>query len=154
MNSKFLIWSSFLIALLLHLALFNLTTFVFQIDPATLKPKFFFLGPILSKNDVIQVSPHNISSTPNTMFKNIHPTENHLKPMSPKIVNQEKSPFAIQTINKPLMPQAEELQKKTVIKSTFEYHAEKETVKEAETQQRSSSELEIRPYKPLKFRSP
>lgn len=150
MNSKFLVWTSLLIALLLHLALFNLTTFVFQIDPATLKPKFFFLGQILGKNDVIQISPRNGSPTPNTMFKNIHSKESRLRSMGPKIVDQEKSPFAIQAIKKPLMPQSKKLQKKTVIKPTFESLPEKE----AEVQQRSSSELKIHPYKPLKFRSP
>jgi len=154
MNSKFLVWTSFLIALLFHLALFNLTTFVFPIDSAAFKPKFFFLGPILSKNDVKQTLPNNNNPTSDLMIRSMRFTEDHLKSMGPKIADQSKNPFAIKTIKKPLMPQTDKLQKKIVIKSTFEYFPEKETIKEAEIHQRLNSELKIQSYKPLKFRSP
>ena len=154
MNSKFLVGTSLLIALLIHLAFFNLTTFVFPIDPAALKPKFFFLGPILSKNDVKRTSPRNNNPTPNSMFKNMRSIKNTLKSTGSEIVDQTENPFAIGSIKKPLTPQTDALQKKIVIKSTFETLPEKKAVDEAGTQQRLDSELKIQPYKPLQFRSP
>jgi len=153
MNSKFLVWTSLLIALLLHLALFNLVVFVFPIDSAALKPKFFFLGPILSKNDVKQVSFSNNTAS-NSMFQSMRPTKDHLKSIGPEIADRTENPFAIQSIKKPLMPQTDETQKKIVIKPTFENAPEQGDVEEAELQKRSSSKLKIRPYKPLRFRSP
>jgi len=154
MNSKFLVWTSLLIALLFHLAFFNLTTFVFSIDSAAFKPKFFFLGPILSKNDVKQTSSRNNNPTPNSVFKNMRSTEDTLKLMGSKIVDRTENPFAIGSIKKPLTPQTDASQKKVVIKSTFETLPEKEAVEEADMQQRLDSELKIQPYRPLQFRSP
>ena len=154
MNRKFLVWTSLLIALLLHLAFFNLTTFVFPIDPAAFKPKFFFLGPILSKNDVKRTSPRNNKPTPNSVFKNMRSTENTLKSMSSEIEDRTENPFAIGSIKKPLTPQTDVSQKKIVIKSTFETLPEKEVIDEADIQQRLDWELKIQSYKPLQFRSP
>jgi len=148
MNSKFLVWTSLLIALLLHLAFFNLTVFVFPIDPVAFKPKFFFLGPILSKNDVKQVSFNN-STASNSMFQSMRSTKDHLKSIGPEIADRTENPFAIQSIKKPLMPQTDETQKKIVIKPTFESSPEKGALEEAEIQRRSSSELKIPSYKPL-----
>jgi len=151
MNTKFLVWTSLLIALLLHLAFFSLTTFVFPIDPAALKPKFFFLGPILSKSDVKQVLPSNDYPAPNSM-KGTHSREDYLKSVGSKIVDRTENPFAISAIKKPLMPQTDASERKIVIKSTFEASLEKEPVEEAEVEQPIRSELKIRPYKPLQFR--
>jgi len=154
MNSKFLVWTSFLIASLIHLAFFNLTTFVFTIDPAALKPKFFFLGPILSKNDVKWTSPRNNNPSPSSVFKNMRSTKYTLKSMGSDIVDRTENPFAIGSIKKPLTHQTNASQKKIVIKSIFENLHEKEVVDKADIQQRLDSELKIQPYKPLQFRSP
>ena len=151
MNIKFLAWTSLLIAALFHLALFSLTTLVFQIDPAALKPKIFFLGPILSTSDVVQISPHN-NLTPNIILKNTRLKRNHQKSMSPKIVDQTKNPFAIESIKKPLMPNYT-LQKKTDIKSTFE-SSPQEDAEKTEIPERQDPDLKIQSYAPLKFHSP
>ena len=154
MNSKFLVWTSLLIALLLHLAFFNSTTFVFPIDPVSLKPKFFFLGPILSKNDVKRTPPRHNNPTPNSVIKNMRFAENSLESNGFETADRTENPFAIKSIKKPLSPQTEALQKKIVIKSTFETFPEKEAGDEVDEQQRLGLELKIQPYKPLQFRSP
>jgi len=153
MNSKFLVGTSLLIALLIHLAIFSLTTFVFPIDPAVPKPKFFFLGPILGKNDVKRTSPRNNNPTPNSVFKNMRSTKNTLKSMGSEIADRTENPFAIGSIKKPLITQTNTSQKKIVIKSTFETLPEEEAVDETDIQQRLDLELKIQPYKPLQFRS-
>jgi len=154
MNSKFLVWTSLLIALLLHLALFNSTTFVFPIDPAALKPKFFFLGPILSKSDVKRASPNKNNTAPNSMLKNTRSTKGSRKLVDLKITDGATNPFAIGAIKKPLISQADEAQNKIVIKSTFESLPEKVSAQEAEVQRPLDSELKVQPYQPLRFRSP
>ena len=156
MNRKFLVWTSLLIALLLHVAFFSLTTFVFPIDSADLKPKFFFLGPILSKNDVQWSSFHDNNPSSNSMpkTKNTLSARNTLKSMSSEIADHAKSPFAIKTIKKPLMPQADDSQRKIFIKSTFETAPEARINEEADAQERLSQELKIPSYKPLRFRTP
>lgn len=54
---------------------------------------------------------------------------------------------------KPLLPQTTESQSKIVIKSTFETHLKEDARKEPETQ-RVDPVLNIKPYRPLKSRSP
>lgn len=143
-----------MIAIMFHLAFFSITTFVFPIDPVAFKPKFFFLGSILSKNDVQWTSPSNDNSASNLSLKNILSIENNLKSVGSEIVDRTDNPFAIQSIKKPLTPQTAALQNKIAIKSTFEILSEKEVINEVGIAQRSHSELKIQPYKPLKFRSP
>lgn len=156
MNRKFLVWTSLLIALLLHVAFFSLTTFVFPIDSADFKPKFFFLGPILSKNDVKWSSSHDGNPTSNSMpkNKNVLSAGNTLKSMGSEMADQAKSPFAIQAIKKPLMPRTDDSQRKIFIKSTFETSLKAGVNEEANMQERLSPELKIPPYKPLRFRTP
>ena len=152
MNSKFLVWTSLLIALLFHLAFFNLTTIVFPIDSTAFKPKFFFLGPILRKSDVKSTLPRYNTPDPNSVFKNTRFADNTLKSFDFKIIDRTENPFAIRTIKKPLTQHSDLLQNKTTIKSTFEILLEEETVDEPNKELRLNSEITIRPYKPLRFR--
>lgn len=153
MNSKILTLTSFSIALLCHLIFFNLFTFVFPIDPVVPKPKFFFLGPILSQNDFRQISSKKQNSNPHKIFRNSNTADNDLTHIDSESTNQAKNPFAIRTIKKPLLPRTTELQNKIVIKSTFETHLKEDAGKESETQ-RVDPVLNIKPYRPLQFQSP
>ncbi len=154
MNSKFLIFTSLLIALLCHLVLFNLVTFVFRIDPASHKPKFFFLGPILSQNDVRRNSSFDHALVLETNLRKLSPHENNLKSKGSNILDQTKTPFAIRTIKKPLSSQAIESQNKITLKSTFETHSENELSEEPKVREHIEPELKIQTYRPLRFRSP
>jgi len=153
MNNKILVFTSFLIALLCHLIFFNLFTFVFSIDPVTPKPKFFFLGPILSQNDFKQIAPKKQNPIPHKLFKNYITTSNDLKHINSGPTDQTENPFDIRTIKKPLLPQTTESQSKIIIKSTFETHLKEDAHKEPETQ-RVDPVLNIKPYRPLKSWSP
>ena len=154
MNAKFLIFTSFFIALLCHLFIFNFFTFIFSIDPAEPKPNFFFLGPILQQSDVNQSSlkeradkkdhiASNNFSHEKTILKNIHY----------EISDPEKNPFTIKTIRKPLVPQTTNGQEKTLIKSTFQLLSEEEKSREVKTDA-SDKKLSIQPYQPLRFLLP
>lgn len=153
MNSKILVLTSLLIALLCHLVLFNLFTFVFPIDPADPKPKFFFLGPILSHNEFRQISSKKKNPLPYKIFRNFSAVDNDLTNSDSGSTDQMINPFAIQTIKKPLLSQTTESQNKIVIKSTFETHLEESAGKESEAQP-VDPVLKIEPYRPLQFRSP
>lgn len=156
MNRTFTIWTALLVALLLHVTFFSLTTIVFPIDSAEFKPKFFFLGPILSKNDVKGSPPYNSKPNPNSTSKSksMFSTANTLDSLSSDITDRAKNPFAIRTIKKPLMLQSKDSQNKISIKSTFENSFEIETDNEADKQESLRSELKIPSYKPLRFRAP
>ena len=86
--------------------------------------------------------------------KNTLSARNTLKSMGPEIADHAKSPFAIKTIKKPLMPQADDSQRKIFIKSTFETAPAARINEEADAQERLSQELKIPSYKPLRFRTP
>jgi len=153
MNIKFLVFISFLIALLCHLVIFNFCTVVFSIDPAAPKPKFFFLGPILKQNDVKQAPLKERSAQPYAASNAFDSTKNSLKDIHYETADTEKNPFAIRAIKKPLIPQTTQSQEKINIKSTFETSPQKDTNIETEPQ-RSTQELKIQPYRSLQSRSP
>lgn len=153
MNLKFLVLSSFLIALLVHLAFFNGVTFVFPIDAASPKPKFFFLGPILTQREVKLVSTNHKAPEIRTIKKEFDSAAESLYNGQKDDVSSEKNPFAIRTINKPLVPQTEEALEKIVIKSTFDIELKVDDGQVEETIQKPNLEFKIQPYRPLKFRA-
>ena len=154
MNTKFLVFTSFLIALLCHLFIFNVCTFIFPIDPAAPKPRFFFLGPILQQSDVNQSLPKNDAGKKDFVASNGFGYEKTpLKNIHYEIADPGKKPFAIKTIGKPLVPQTTEEQEKVLIKSTFQLSSEGEKGKEVKIEE-SGKELNIQPYRPLRSRLP
>lgn len=152
MNTKFLIFISFLAALLCHLFIFNFFTFIFSIDPAEPKPDLFFLGPILQQSDVDQSSPKNdaVKESPTASHYFGH-DETTLKNIHYEIADPEKKPFTIKTIRKPLVLQTTEKQEKVLIKSTFQLPSEGEKSAEIKAEE-SDVELNIQPYRPLRSR--
>jgi len=153
MNSKVLILTSLLIAFICHLVFFNTFTFLFPTDPASPKPKFFFLGPILSQNDFIFTSTEKENPLPHKIAKYFSATDKNLSNIDPESEDQTDNPFAIQSIKKPLLPQTTESQDKIVFKSTFENQLKEGAGKEPATQ-RTDPILNMKPYRPLQFRSP
>lgn len=153
MNSKLLIFMSILTAFLCHLAFFSFCTFVFPIDPPPHKPKFFFLGSILEKNDVKKIQARNDHSQDHAFQRSFSSSLKGLNNTNYKTADQTKNPFAIQTIKKPLIPQTGPSRDKLVIKSIFSIQTENETVQETE-QPNLDLKLNIRPYRPLQFRAP
>ena len=147
MDRKLLITVSFLTALLCHLAIFNLIVFVFPIDPETPKPKFFFLGPILTQKDISQTDSQKGNSQANATF-------NHFSTDATGPESQSKNPFAIQSIGKPPQPRAVEPQEKIVLKSMFELPSRNMTSKPEQDSQKPDEEIILKPYKPLQFGTP
>jgi len=154
MNTKFLIFTSFLIALLCHLFIFSFCTVIFSIDSAEPKPKFFFLGPILKQSDVDQGSPKDDTDKKDPVASNnFGHKETALKNIYYEIADPDKNPFTIKTIEKPLVPQTTKTQEKVLIKSTFQADAGEEPSEELKTQD-SDQELNLQPYRPLRSRLP
>lgn len=153
MNSKFLTFTSFLIALLCHLAVFNSFTFVFPIDPVKFKPKLFFLGPMLKQSDVRQALSKKNTFQSRIISNSIGSTENNLRNIRYKTASQVKNPFAIQTIEKPPTLQTTKPKKKIILKSTFESSLG-DAQNTAVNVKKSDAKLKIQPYRPLRFRSP
>jgi len=154
MNIRFLVCTSFIIALLCHLAILNIFTFVFPIDASAPKPKFFFLGPILTQKDVKHISPKKQASKVQSTMKKLHSSDNNFP--SAKHIEKGRgiNPFAIRTIDKPLAPEAGELQQKIVIKSLFEVEADVDSRQKEGIEQQQVPDLKIQPYRPLRFHSP
>ena len=153
MNSKFLVLTSFLIALLCHIFVFNSFTIIFPIDPESPKPKLFFLGSILKKGEIKQLTLKNSSPQSQTTLNQLSSNEDNSPLIQYETADSEKNPFTIQAIKKPLIPQTSRSEEKAIIKSTFEIPSEEE-LNEAPKTQRSDQALEIRPYQPLQFRLP
>ncbi|MCK5081470.1 MAG: hypothetical protein KAR31_01055 [Candidatus Omnitrophica bacterium] len=152
MNTKFLVFTSLLIAVLCHLFIFNFCTLIFSIDPGTPKPKLFFLGPILQQSDVDQSSPKNDADKQSpTASHHFGHNETVLKNITYEIADPEKQPFTIKTIRKPLVPQTTARQEKIFIKSTFELPSEEKKNKEVTTEKPGEG-LNIQPYRPLRSR--
>lgn len=152
MNTKILTAASLLIALLCHLVLFNLCTIVFEIDPASPKPNFFFLGPILKQNDLWRPEPLNHGILPDEDSQKSQFQDNGLIQLPYQSAEKESSPFAIKTIRKPLTDTIPDSQQKEVIKSTF--NAEQEELPGKESGPPVNDPGIIVPsYKPLQFRT-
>ncbi len=153
MNTRFLVLTSFLIALLCHLFIFSYCIVVFPIDPETPKPKFFFLGSILKHSDIKQIAAKETASK-NYIGSNHHNlTANDAIHMQYEPTDPNKNPFTIQAIRKPLTLQTVKSEEKVILKATFEASLEKDRPKEMRAKT-SNQELDIRPYKPLRFRAP
>jgi len=155
MNSKLLIPLSFLIALLVHILIFDVSVVVFPIDPVERKPKFFFLGPILQQSDVTLKGTADISdSLPHAGPNRFDRQEDGLKNIHYEIVDPEKKPFTIRTIRKPLVSRATNqgyrTQEKSLLSSPEE---EKEEEKETIKTEDSNRTLNIQPYRSLRPRS-
>jgi len=148
MNRKFVLYTSVLIAFLCHLFLFNFFTFEFPIGQDSPKPKFFFLGPILTQNDVKQNAPPNQDRQGQVTIKNMGST----KKLGNKDPDPKQNPFAIKTIKKPLAAQASNAQEKITMKSTFETSLKSDALQEDAPPERPEMELDIRPYRSLRIR--
>jgi len=155
MNSKLLSLTSFFIALFCHLFIFSLFTFVFPIDPAAFKPKFFFLGPMLKQSDMRQVLPKKraLQSNMTSGGSSFGSAEKNLGGLPYETADQTKNPFAIRAIEKPLTQQTVKPKEKIVLKSTFEAPPETEDDEIVETKS-PDTDLKIQPYRSLRFRSP
>lgn len=151
MNTKFLTVASLLIASLCHLVLFNLCIIVFPIDPASPKPNFFFLGPILKQNDLLRPESQNNDIPPGENFLKPRSQQEEPIPMPFQPVDNAPGPFIIGPIKKPLKENQPDGQQKTLIKSTFDSELKAPPSKEGE-QQPGEPEMMIPPYKPLQFR--
>ncbi len=153
MNAKLLILISFLTALLCHIFIFNSLVVIFPIDAETPKPKLFFLGPILKQSDisqsVLEYPAAKTSSDPDQLGSRA----NNAASMNYETTDPDKNPFTIKAIKKPLTPKTAKSEEKIILKSTFETQMEKDISKDVDLKQ-TKSELEIKPYKPLRFRAP
>jgi hypothetical protein len=149
MNTKFLVVTSFLLALLCHLFIFNYCVVVFPISPEAFKPKFFFLGPILKQSDIKNLSaPETVSRE--YSYADRMPPPNNADPMAYETADPEKNPFTIRAIRKPLIPETVKSEEKAVLKSTFDTSFHKEIPEGIKTEP-PQPELQIQPYRPLRF---
>lgn len=153
MNNKFLVLTSFLIALLCHVFVFSYCTIIFPIDPGSPKPKLFFLGSILKKGEIKQLTLKNSPPQSQMTLNQLSSNEDISPLIQYETADPEKNPFTIQVINKPLIPQTSRSEEKAITKSTFEIPSDDESI-EAPKAQRSNQVLEIRPYRPLQFHLP
>lgn len=153
MNNTSLMGVSLLAALLCHLLIFHFCTFVFPIDPPASKPGFFFLGALLKQNDVTRTLPAGRAVRVHAGSNRFGPGLNRPGDIDYETADTGRNLFAIQAVTKPFMPQPAPIGEKIAIKSTFETPPAEDAGVETETRQRDD-ELKIRPYKPLRFRSP
>ena len=125
---------------------------MFEIDPASPRPIFFFLGSILKQNDLGRQESQN---------KDIPLDERPLKPrlleddltqIHYQSTEKEVSPFAIKPITKPLKQGLPDSQQKEVIKATFDSEQE-ELPGEESGPSMNEPEIIIPSYKPLQFRT-
>jgi len=154
MNIKFLVCISFFIALLCHLAFFNVFTFVFAIDSPAPKPQFYFLGPILSQKDVKQVAENKRPFKLQKIMMSFDSTESGLQSGPLVEENKKTNPFVIRAISKPLSSNPGESQAKIIIKSTFEIETKVDAAQQTNNQSTPELDLKIQSYQPLRFRSP
>lgn len=141
MNRTFLVFTSLLISMLCHLAVFTNFILVFPVAADKPKPKIFFLGPILKQSDIKQDRTAQGYGT--SKISELNYAEKYTK----------DNPFAIKAIRKPLLIQTPKTTGKVIIKSTFEIWQEQH----AETQREErllNTDIKIQPYRSLHFHSP
>jgi len=154
MNIKFLILSSLIIALLSHVLIFNLFTFVFHDNPAQPKPKFFFLGPILTHKDVKRVSESTNIVPDQENIKNMSAQTQALKGLNINDEQFNETPYVNRDVPKPYTSKVEKSEDKVAIKSTFQVELSDISQEPADSAEDGGLYLEIKPYKPLTTRSP
>ena len=152
MKRNFFIFVSLSIAFFLHLFFFNTLIFVFPAKYDEPKPKFYFLGSILKKSEFQK----RASISPNITYSPTSSSHTNVERFVTEKGNRVSDPFAIKPIEKPAVSQTTTATQKDTIKSTFGY--EKKTEKTAQKinipEDTKDIDLNIQPYRNLKFRSP
>lgn len=140
---------SVLTAVACHLILFNFVTIVFFIDAEPLKPKLFFLGSILSPHEVIRKE--NDDQPPRDGLTEKPAT---LDQMEGQTGTKHNNPFAIESIQKPLIADVAQNSEKTMLKSTFDAVLEETPQpRHTDSSQPTALDLNIQPYQSLHLKS-
>ena len=136
MDYKFCASKSFILSVLIHAIIFYSIVFVFPVHPEPLKPKLVFLGPILKKQLLPNISSqNNYNQKKHFVYENAKTSEHH---------------FASLYIEKPKTEDMEK-QKKTKLKSLFPL---KNTNDEPVLKEKSTTrfDADITPYNTLKLK--
>ena len=80
--------------------------------------------------------------------------QSSLKDMHDEIAAPDKNPFRIRAISKPLIPETQKTEEKVLMKPSFQELSKEEGAEDQITTQISGEDLDIKPYRPLRFRAP